>query len=237
VAVISPAFGAGAFGEIGYGTAPGGASTGPGGGAGTIVEVLFLEANDRNQIVACISDGTDYPPTFVYWNPAPAAWAEAFASPYPGDFPRFFALDAAGAAPPARWESVVQEAPIDEEWQIAGVEVHFAVRPTQMDGYDGGLGDLVPFFRVHIDGYGVAGVVTTSAADSRSTAVVRSASLTWSAADDQDISLSPWPPATATRLPCRIEQRVTSYRITVEDCLGVEFFSFRPYGTKSQRRG
>lgn len=233
MAVTVPALGSV---RLGYTALGGAAGTGSGGGAGTIVEVLFLEANDRNQVIACISDGTDYPPTFVYWNPAPASWGEALASPYPGDFPTFYAVDGQGAAPSARWESGFKDAPVDEEWAIAGVEVLFNVRPTQLDGYDGGLGALVPTFTLHVEGFGVAGVVDTSAADSRSTSVVRSEALTWSAADDQDVSLSPWPSGYAARIPCRIDQRVTSYRVVVTDCLGVEFLSFRPYGVKTSRR-
>lgn len=235
MAIIAPAYGTWAYGTAGYGTPADGASTGPGGGAGGELEVLFLEANDRHQIIACISDGTDYPPIFTYWNPAPAVWAEALAAPYPTDYPAFFAVDDAGGYPDARLESRWFLADAGTEEYVSGVLVRFEVRPTLMDNYDGGVGAHDPFFTIHVEGFGAGGVAATSGLDSLSTPIVASESLTWTGTAENEARY-PWPNVREYRAPTRVRQPLRGYRVVVDACFGVEFLSFEVMGSATGRR-
>lgn len=209
---------------------------------GTIVDeprvndIVFLEANDRNQVVTLVDDGSSGPPQWSYWNPAAGAWAEALASPDPGDFPAFFALDDQGDPVPAVFHTRVYEAEANTELDITAVIVDFALRPSIMADHDGGLGDLTPRITVIVEGWGVPDVETASPGDALTTSVVRSDPQSWVAPSASDISVEPWPHDRAVRLPTRLEQSVRAYRITVLELVGAEIVAFTPIGTRRDLR-
>lgn len=216
---------------MGYGTLPYA-------GTGTLTppfdSIIFLEANDRQQTVACISDGTIGAPLWVYWSPAPAVWSEALASPDPADFPDFYAVDATGQPVLGVLESEVFRAQAGFEYQFAGMWVDFMVRPAIMEDHDGGLGELMIGFSAQVEGWGIPGVAT-SGGDALETTVVRSDVQTVSI-DPATVSDEPWPHHRTVRLPCRIDGGVRAYRITLFDVSGVEIEAVTPVGVMRDLR-
>lgn len=197
--------------------------------------IIFLEANDRNQVIACISDGTIGAPLWVYWNPAPAPWSEALASPDPSDYPQFYALGENGSPPVGNLESEVFHAPPGYEYSVAGMWVDFNVRPAIMDDHDGGLGDYSVGFTAYIEGWGIPGIETTSSGDSLMTSVVRSDEIEV-AIDPATLSVQPWPHHRSVRLPTRLDGGVRSYRITLANVVGVELEKITPVGVTRDLR-
>ena len=225
----------------GYGGAPYGGFPYLGGGAPSALAsgvIYALEANDRHQVVALIDDArSGGVPIWSYWCPAPAAWGEVITPAGPGDFPPFFACNASGSVPTARWESRILDLGKDGdmEFTVAGVDVDFTIRPDALDAIDGGPGAYGPRFTVTIQGWGVDGTTDTSDFDGLTTAVVESDPIPWSTTA-ANVSMDPWPTFCTASIPARIEQKVKKVKINVTDAFGIEFLEWRVQGSPVQAR-
>ena len=201
---------------------------------GTVDGVIrALEANDRHQVIALIDDArSGGVPIWSYWCPAPAAWGVVITPAGPGDFPPFFACNASGSVPTARWESRILDLGKDGdmEFTVAGVDVDFTIRPDALDAIDGGPGSSGPRFTVTLQGWGVDGTTATSTFDGLTTAVTESSPVTWSTTA-ANVSMDPWPSFCSASIPARIDQKVKKVKINVTDCFGVEFLEWRVQGS------
>jgi hypothetical protein len=224
------AFGAGAYGARAY---AGAASTGPGGGGGAPTAIYFLEANDRNQIVACVSDGQGQHPRFVYWNPAPGAWPEFLGAPNPNDYPAVFATNDLGGVPDAEVELPDLVAPAGYEMLVDYLDVDVHLRPSTVGDVDGGLGSHTIGFTVGGYGWAIDGT-SHDGTDGFATSVFPLDVGSFSA-DPADVSGTPVPHVRHLRFPVRGDQRLVGLRLQVAAMVGCEILAIEPYGTLQPR--
>lgn len=203
--------------------------------AGTILsDVPYLEGNDRNQIIACVLDGTTAGPAFVYWCPAPAVWGEALAAD-PTDYPTIFALNELSEAINANLELKPWDAPEGFEALITEVQVDYVVRPNSMSTYDGGVGSSTCGFTGYVEGWGIHGVVATGT-DSLTTQVTVSSDFAL-ALTAASMSGDPWPHRRTARLPVRLAQSVRGVRVGLKTVQFVEILAVEVIGTLVPLRG
>ena len=193
-------------------------------------DVVFVEGNDRYQIVSLSVQGTTATsPEFRYWNAAAPQWGEALSSDT--SYPAFYTLNEYNEYVPGSIELPFQSMR-DHNIQVEGVLVDFNTRPSSIDE-DIADGSSVGF-QVRVEGYGVpsysrtlTGVLTSGIATS--TTFVFTSTV-------QTQAHQTWPNTRTAWFPVRLSQKVRSARVILSDIHLVEILRVQLIGSRAPER-
>lgn len=180
-------------------------------------DIMFLEANDRYQVVACAKRGTATTTSeFRYWYANAPLWNEALSSTTTQ--PYFFTTDENSEYVPGSLELPFKEVKIGQEMKIEGVLVEFIPRPSAItEATVDGLYTLG--FSLRVEGHGVPDItrtISTTTVLTISSGTMPSNTMAFAdLAGNQDSSS--WPNVKTVYVPVRLTNRVRSIRVVFTD--------------------